>query len=73
MYEEENVYELTKKSENNLRYVREMKDFYTSFLKNFTHYVLLEKQFLMQTFHITGEDDLEPNSSSSDELDLDVT
>ena len=47
MYEEENVYELTKKSENNLRYVREMKDFYTSFLKNFTHYVLLEKQFLM--------------------------
>ena len=65
-YEEETLYELCKKPENNLKQVREMRAFHQQFLFYFTHVVLLDKQFLMQTCWRSGEVAASDDSSSQE-------
>ena len=52
-FEEETQYELNRKSEHSLKHMKDMRPFYQQFLFHFTHGVLLDRQFLLQRYHVT--------------------
>lgn len=61
--EEEILFELSRKVEYNLKHVKDSKHFYTQFLFNFTHSVLLDKQFLMRTYSRSRDSPSDDSSS----------